>query len=216
MIIDHNDLRYRARWSDSNENRFNGAFFYSKEIVKNIIPRVKTDRNWITINTLGIAYDHSIIFIHNNLHPERYEWISKYKDVVLVCGVPETCEKVKHLGKAIYLPLSVDVKYVKKFMSDKIFDCAFAGRLAKRAGLKLPIDCDIIGGLPRNELLSAMAMYEKIYAVGRTAIEARILGCEIGVYDPRFPDPDFWGIVDNKEAAEILQCKLNEIDKEKL
>lgn len=213
-IIDHDDLRYRARWADCNVNRFNGAFYYSKEIVKNIIPLVKTDRNWITVNTLGIGYDHSIVFIHNNKHPERYEWLTKYKDLVLVCGVPETCEKVKHLGKAIYLPLSVDVEYVKRFKAEKTKDCAFAGRLIKKRGLELPINCDILGGLPRTKLLPAMAEYKTIYAVGRTAIEAKILGCEIGAYDPRFPDLSIWKVIDNKEAAKILQDKLNEIDKE--
>ena len=59
-----------------------------------------------------------------------------------------------------------------------------------------------------------MSKYKKIYAVGRTAIQAKLLGCEIGVYDERFPDPNFWKIVDCKAAAKILQDKLNEIDKE--
>lgn len=214
QIIDHNDQRYRSRWDRANVNRFNGAFYYSKEIVRNIIPRVKTKRSWITVNTYGKpACSHSIVFIHNNLHPEHYSWLANYRDVVLVCGVPETCKKVAHLGKTIYLPLSVDVRRVRRYMRDKDKEAAFAGRTTKLNGLTLPEDCEIIGDLPRTKLLPEMARYKKIYAVGRTAIEAKILGCEIGVYDPRFPDPDIWEVLDNREAAEILQRELNKIDR---
>lgn len=213
MIIDHNNLWYRSRWADAKENKFNGAFFYSKEIVKNIIPLVKTDRNWITVNTYGGAADHSIVFIHNNKKPQNYNWLESYKDLILVCGVPETCDKVKHLGKAIYLPLSVDVADVEQYkVEEKTKDCAFAGRLVKKRDTVLPIGCDILGGLPRTKLLPEMAKYKRIAAVGRCAIEARILDCEIVPYDPRFPDPSIWKIVDNKEAAVMLQEMLDEID----
>ena len=101
MIFDHDHYKYREKWNMSGYNRYNGAFYYSKEIVKNIIPRVKTDRNWITINIQGIGCDHSIVFIHNNLHPEHYDWLQRYDDLILVCGIPETCAKVSHLGNAI-------------------------------------------------------------------------------------------------------------------
>lgn len=213
MIIDHDNKRYRSRWARANANRFNGAFYYSKEIVKNIIPRVITDRNWITVNTYGNpGCDHSIVFIHNNLHPENYSWLSKYRDVVLVCGVPETCEKVAHLGKAIYLPLSVDVRMVKRYLCDKDKEAAYAGRSVKFRGLSLPEDCEIIGDLPRTKLLPEIARYKRVYAVGRTAIEAKILGCEICAYDPRFPDPSIWEVLDNKDAAKMLQKELDKID----
>ena len=41
MIIDHNDRRYRDKWNLMECNKYNGAFYYSKEIVANIIPNVK-------------------------------------------------------------------------------------------------------------------------------------------------------------------------------
>lgn len=194
------------------DNRFNGAFFYSKEIVKNIIPMVTTDRSWITINVPGVGCDHAIVFVHNNLHPEHYDWLRQYKDLVLVCGIPETVEKVQHLGEAIYLPLSIDVEYVRQHIRPKKKKAAFVGRRAKRKGIKLPDGVDIIEGLPRTKLLPAMAEYEEVYAVGRTAIEAKALGCKVLPYDPRFPDPSRWCVLDNKEAASILQKKLDEID----
>ena len=86
MIIDHNDRRYRDKWNLMEGNKYNGAFYYSKEIVANIIPNVKTDRNWITVNVQGAGADHAIVFIHNNLHPENYDWLQTYgyKDLILV------------------------------------------------------------------------------------------------------------------------------------
>ena len=58
-----------------------------------------------------------------------------------------------------------------------------------------------------------MAEYEQIYAVGRTAIEAKILGCEVLPYDVRYPDPRMWKVIDNKDAAKLLQKKLDVIDR---
>ena len=37
-------------------------------------------------------------------------------------------------------------------------------------------------------------------------------GCEIMPYDKRFPDPSIWRVLDNRDAAKILQQKLDEID----
>lgn len=214
-IIDHNCGRYRVKWENACQNKYNGAFYYSKEIVANIIPRVKTDRSWVTVNVQGLAANHAIVFIHNNLHPERYEWLRQYgyQDLILVCGVPETVEKVAHLGKAIYLPLSIDTKYVKQFESKhKIERAAFVGRMTKAKLGTLPAGIDYLYGMKRQALLPRMARYETVYAVGRTAIEAKALGCEVKAYDPRFPDPDFWKVVDNREAAKMLQRAIDEID----
>lgn len=216
MVIDHTHPEYMRKWNICGRNKWNGAYYYSKEIVKNIIPNVETDRNWVTVNIPGHAADHSIVFIHNNLHPERYEWLKRFDDIVLVCGVPETVEKVQHIATAIYLPLSIDVKYVEGFrVPEDIRDgVAFVGRKQKRRmkGTKLPKDVNIIEGLPRPKVLEAMAKCRQVYAVGRTAIEARALGCQVLPYDERFPDPDRWAVIDNKEAAQILQTKLDAID----
>ncbi len=217
MIIDHTHYKYRRRRELlPKAQRHNGAYYYSREIVKNIIPLVETDRNWITINIQGVGADHSIVFIHNNLHPENYDWLKYYgyKDLVLVCGIKETCEKVAHLGTAIYLPLSIDVDYVKQFMAEeRTKKAAFAGRRSKANAEKLPADIDYLCGMKRPQLLAAMAEYKQIYAVGRTAIEARALGCTIKAYDERFPNPRRWKVVDNKDAAKMLQKQLDRIDK---
>lgn len=212
MIIDHTHLFYRRKWCLAGAARFNGAYYYSKEIVENIIPKIKTDRNWVTINIPGAGLDHSIVFIHNNIRPDYYDWLSKYEDLILVCGVPETCDKVAHLGTPIYIPLSIDVEFVESFKTEKTKYTAYAGRANKKKG-NIPEGVDLLEDLERSQLLAKMAEYEKIYAVGRTAIEAKALGCEVLPYDPRYPDPELWEVVDNKDVVELLQEKIDEIDK---
>lgn len=212
VIIDHTHPAYKLKWEHAGKNKWNGAFYYSQEIVRNIIPLVQTDRNWITVNIRGYGCDHAIVFIHNNKHPEVYEWLKVYKDLILVCGVPETVDKVKHIGKAIYLPLSIDVDYVAQFKTDKTKDSAFVGRPAKRRGIDLPDGVDIIEGLPREEMLKQMAQYKTVYAVGRCAIEAKALKCRLKAYDPRYPKVSRWKVLDNKDAAKLLQEELDKID----
>ena len=213
MIISHEHRRYLQKHNNIGKGRYNGAYYYSREICRYIIPLIDTDRNWITINIPHIGVDHSIVFIHNNIHPEHYDWLSRYKDLILVCGIPETCEKVAHLGKAIYIPLSVKISDVEPYKTEKTRDLAYVGRRGKRKGMEFPTSTHFIEGLPRNRLLSEMAKYRRVYAVGRAAIEAKILGAEILPYDDRFPDTSIWKVIDSSEAAKILQAKLDEIDK---
>lgn len=210
MIIDYQhpayQMKHRAMW----RGQYNGAYYYSKEIRELLIPRIKTDRNWVTINIKGFAADHSIVFVHNNKHPKNYDWLSKYKDLVLVVGVPETAEKVAHLGKTIYLPLPINEADVAQYKCDKDREFCYAGRSQKFRGLK--VNGDPICDMPREEMLAKIARYKKCYAVGRTAIEAKILGCEILPYDPRFPSVDIWQPFTYEDAAKLLQERLDEID----
>lgn len=215
IILDHTMPEYAVRRERSNY-RWNGAYYYSKEIVRNIIPNVVTDRNWVTIHQQGRCLPHSIVFIHNNLKVGIYEWMKDFDDLVLVCGIPETCAKLAHLGRTAYLPLSVDVEYVESFKRDKDKDVAYVGRRAKHRnevkGTELPNGIDYLEDMPRTELLEQLARYERVYAVGRCAIEAKVLGCEVLAYDPRFPDPSVWKVFDNKAAAKLLQMQLDAID----
>lgn len=210
MIFDHTTIDYQQRLLG--QFKHNGAYYYSKEIVKNMIPRIKTNRDWVTINDYKHCTNGAIVFIHNNKNPQNYNWLRKYKDLILVCGVPSTCQKVQGIGKAIYLPLSVDTLALEPFKTEKTIDCAFVGRSAKLGGFKLPKGCVKIQNLARTELLRELAKCRKVYAVGRCAIEARFFGCEVLPYDPRYPDPSVWQVLDNREAAKILQEKLDKID----
>lgn len=212
-VIDHNNVYYQRKRNKIGASRYNGAFYYSREIIRNIIPNVKTDRNWITVNLPNLGMDHSIFFVHNNLHPENYAWLKAYEDVVLVCGIPETAERMKEYGRTIYLPLSIDTKEVDMYKAkQKTRDVAFAGRNPKRQGIELPKGVVYLESMPRGDLLRAMSKFRQVYAVGRTALEAIHLGAEILPYDPRFPDPSIWKVIDNREAARILQKELDKID----
>lgn len=212
MIIDHTHPEYLAAWDALGGDRYNGAWYYSQEIVRNIIPRVKTLRNWITVNVPGRGCDDAIVFIHNNLHPELYDWLKHYNNLVLVCGTVQTAERMSFLAPTIYLPLSVDVREVLHYTGPKTRDTCFAGRASKATVGNVPRGIDVLSGLERPEFLYKLAKYKKAYAVGRAAIEAKILGCEVLPYDERYPDPDVWQVIDNREAAEMLQKALDEHD----
>ena len=192
MIINHLSPEYQKIIQKYNTGvALNGGYFYSEEICKNIIPYIKTDYNWITINC-GVAMDHSIIFIHNNNNPHLYDYLKDYKDLILVVSQKSTKRKVKYLSdKVIYLPLSVDVEYVKKFRKNrKPHNIAFVGRRSKRFYKTVEFDeeCDYLEGMERPRLLNHMALYKRVYAVGRCAIEAKILGCEVLPYDSRYAE----------------------------
>lgn len=215
MIISHESPEYVAKWKSMHpEGRNNGAYYYSKEIVKNIIPRIKTDYNWCTIN-IGKACNHCIVFIHCNINPlEVYKYLEDYNDLILVCGLQSTARIMKKkYEKVIYLPLSVDIAEVYSHKGSNAKGFAFCGRYAKAAPFRdrFAEGTRIICGKNRSELLDEMASYKYIYGVGRVAIEAMILGCTVLPYDDRFPNPNVWKILDNKGAAMILQRKLDKL-----
>lgn len=215
MIIDHTHKLYAAkRRKQKTGNKYNGAYYYSKDIVKNIIPLVETDRNWITVRLPEVkeAHNHSIVFIHNNRNPNYYTYLKEYDDVVAVCSQPRTAQNLRFFtDKVIYLPLSVDIAQVAKYkthIKDKLI--AFAGREDK-INNQIPSYADRLTNLPRSKLLKEIARYQTLYAVGRTAIEGKILGCKIAPYDSYYPNPDIWKILDNRDAATMLQSELDKL-----
>lgn len=217
-IFSHLDPEYIEVRDGLGSGKFNGAYYYSKEIVENIIPRVKTTRPWVTVNVPGHCFDHAIVFAHKNTHPERYDWLRDYKDLIIVCSSPLTVKRLSKLGHTVFLPMSVDVEYVKQFKKEKhdLGNCYCGNRWGfKMFDLRayLPKKCTLFSDMSRDEMLEGMSRYQTVYAVGRCAIEARVLGCKLGVCDSRYPDVNFWKVVDNSEAAKMLQKILNEIDK---
>ena len=212
VIYSHTSDRYKC---STVQKRQNGAYVYSTEIVKNIIPAVKTKRPWVTIYLEKFCVDHAIYFIHDNLNIERYAFLKEYKDIIAVCGIPETVQKIKpYVEHAIYLPLSVDIDWVKGFERPKDKLICYAGRRGKPGMDTIDQnEVDMLCDMPRNVLLSELARYRYVFAVGRTAIEASILGAKILSYDPRFPVGYTWPVISNQQAATILQEKLDLIDK---
>ena len=210
MIINHERPEYIKARAKIGKGKWNGAYYYSIEICERIIPLIETDRNWITVNIdkEQIGCDHAIVFIHNHVFcPDCYEWMKKYDDLIMVCSYRDDMPKLEHLGTPIYLPLSVDVEYVKQFRAEKTRETAFAGRMIK--GGQLPAGVDYICHLPREQFLKEMAKYKRVYAVDRCAIEAMILGCDVLKYDLKNNGER---IIDNAEAAVMLQEELDRID----
>jgi hypothetical protein len=200
-------------YSGGKVERVNGAYYYMLEIERNIIPYIKTTRNWVLTNLVPyrVNTDHNIVFIHSNEHPEVYDWLTRCKDTVLICGIPETCEKVAHLGRPVYLPLSIDVADTQQYAREKDRDLCYAGRHVKIKPY-IPPGADVVTGRKRSEFLKELSRYKRVAGVGRVALEALALGAEIVPYDPRFPDPSRWQLLDNSEAVPILQHLLDEID----
>ena len=200
---------------------FNGAYYYAKEIEQNIVPLVKPDRNW---DLLGMKftnhYPHSIIFIHHCLDWDRvYNWLEKRKDFILVVSTKPTLEWAKSKGyPAIFLPLSIDVEYVKQFKTEKTKRACYAGNRwafkREQEEKNIPKYVDFPPpNIPREEMLKFIAPYEELYAIGRCAIEGMVLGCKVKPFlMDRYPDPNYWKILDNKDAAKILQKELDKID----
>lgn len=221
MIIGVDNLNYRSHRKTFKNGAHNGAYYYAQEIEKNIVPLVKTDRNW---DLLGMKftnhYPHSIIFIHHCLDWDRaYNWLEKCKDFILVVSTKPTLEWAKSKGyPAIFLPLSIDVEYVKQFKTEKTKRACYAGN--RWAFKKEQEDKNIPRyvefppeNLPREELLKFIAPYKELYAIGRCAIEGMVLGCKVKPFlMDRYPDPNYWKILDNKDAAKILQRELDKID----
>lgn len=212
MIIDHTNRFYTNILP-------NGALIYSMNIVKNIIPRVKTKRNWITIDCRQ-ACDDAIVFIHSNVDFDRYEYLRKYKNLVLVASQNYTVQELRKrkLGDhVIYLPLSVDKKELLKYKITKPHyrgGTCYAGRPDKPyvEGLRLHKNIDMLCGITHPDMLRRLNNYQYCYAVGITAIEAKFMGCTLLPFDKRYPDTKVWQVIDGKEAAEILQKKLDKID----
>ena len=210
-VFSHESPIYRDSIRTRNKNH--GAYFYSEEIVRYFIPSIKTDRNWVTIGYDGQCFDHSIVFAHSNLHPHVYGYLEPFEDLLLVCSWSQQMDAVSKWGKPVFLPMSVDVEYVKQFKRAKDRDICFAGRMEKCTdNLRFTPGLDFIAEVDRVRFLSELARYKRVYAIDRVAIEAKILGCEVLPYDSRFPDPDFWEVIDSRDAARMLQKILDEVD----
>lgn len=194
----------------------NGAYYYSKEIYENIIPKIKTKRDWCLINVKNQCTDGVIVFIHNNKNPERYDWLAGYKDLILICSQPKTLAFMIEMYPkfhCILIPLSIDVKYVKQFKPKrKTKDTCYFGRIVKcPEEIYLNDKIDKISGENRDETLKIVGKYKNCYAIGRCALEAKALGCNVIPHEGEYENVDF-KLLDNSEVIPELQRLLNEID----
>ena len=219
IVIGTNNKQYIGYRKIFSQGGHNGAYYYAKELEENIVPLVKTDRNWDLLGMKFTAhYAHSIVFIHHNLSFDKtYRFLKKFDDQLLVVSSWKTYAAAQDAGfSVIFVPLSIDVDYVQKFSTPKTKDACYAGNRWKFKEKDLAkfvpesVDCPE-ADLPREELLKFIAPYKKCYAIGRCALEARALGCEIMKCDSRYEPEDF-PLLDNRDAAKILQEELDKID----
>ena len=217
---DPNYIAYKKIFHPGGGGMHNGAYYYSQDIVKNIIPYVKTNRPW---DTLGMkvtrSMDHAIVFLHHCRNWDAvYSWLDRYNDLVYVCSTKPTYEWAISKGKqAVFLPLSIDVDYVSQFKTKKTKRACYAGNrwAFKREdeNKNIPDYVDFPpANLPREELLKFIAPYKELYAIGRCAIEGLALGCKIKPFYHDYMDPKYWKLLDNKDAAKLLQKYLDDLD----
>lgn len=221
MIIDHTHPGYVKLRKSIGQGKYNGCYYYSKEIVENIIPRVRTWRDWNTVGRdLDGMHDGMIVFLHDNSTPWNYEWLHKYKDLVLICSSKYTMDSVIYSGHTVLLPMSIDTEYVKRFrVAKKTKGTCFVGNRWVKDNMTDPgvlaaDKVDFFSGFRREKLLKEVAKYRRAYAIDRCAQEVQVLGCELLPIDTRYHCDEVGRVLDNREAAVMLQNALDKIDKE--
>lgn len=215
-IFSHLSKEYINHCKKYNINTDNGAFYYAKELYDNVIPNIKTQRNWVLLNIPDCCWDNSIVFIHNNKNPERYEWLKQFKNLIVVCSNFKTLKFMIDLlpkTHCIYIPLSIDIKYVEQFQSKrKTKKLGYYGRLEKCPEEILNDDgIDKIFGPDREKNLKLLSKYKDVYAIGRCAIEAKCLKCNVIHHAGEYNNISF-DLIDNSEIIPELQRLINEID----
>ena len=220
MNITHEHPEYKKLRIGLGDAKNNGCWYYSIEIVNNIMPNVETKREWNTVGReLTGMKDGMIVFLHDNATPWHYDWLKKYKDLVLVCSSQYTADSVKYSGKTIVLPMSIDTEYVKQFrVPEKTEDTCFVGNRWVQQNLReIPTrvrlgKVDYISGVEREEMLEKVALYRNAYAIDRCAQEVQVLGCKLLPLNIGY-GCDSTDVLDNRDAAKILQEQLDLIDK---
>lgn len=215
ITVDHPE--YIERLNELGKARFNGCYYYSKEIEEIIIPRVKTDRQWnIVGRDVSDMCDGMIVVLHDNSRPFNYQWLKKYKDLILVVSSDYTARSVIYSGRIIFLPMSVDTEYVKQFKQPKTKEICFFGNpwVLDNTNEELDEETDFLpSGLPREQMLKEVAKYKKAYCIDRCAIEASVLGCEVMRMETRYSVDNVGAVLDSRSAAKIIQASLDYIDK---
>ena len=181
-------------WRNSRASgKENGAYYYSKEIEENILPEIKAD---VLIVTAGAALytamelpDGCVVVCHDNRSTMQSYGQLFGKKIIWVCSKQSTVETLEGYGeRAVYIPLSIDTQYVKKFKRKKTKDTAYVGNAwaFKRDYLNsLPANIDQLSDMSRESLLKEMAKYKNVIAEGRCLMEAQVLGAktEVPKYD---------------------------------
>lgn len=220
IIADHTHPAYVKKWENLTTGKYNGAYYYSQDIVRLIIPNVQTDRPW---NTIGIkecgGEKRMIVFAHNYLHPEQYLWVKWYRDAIIVSSDSEAEKVLSRYARVIHLPLSVDTEEIAKHrVKKKTQDACYYGNpwgfKKQEINELVPPEVHRFGEMPREKAWDIIAQYKNCYAIGLCALEAQQLGCKLKMSRYRYPDPEkAFPILDCRDAAKMLQAELDKIDR---
>ena len=212
VYIHYNDINYVRKWENLPSGKFNGAYYYSRDIEEHLAPYLTTKR---PINVIGTVccggVDHMVVFIHNYLNSKAYGWLSRYNDVIVVSSDYNVEDEILKNHKVIHLPLSVNVEEIAKHkVKKKTEDACYMGNqwVFKKQELAelVPPDVHRFGEMDREKLWDIVAKYKYAYAIGLCAIEARVLGCRLKMSRYRYPDPEGkFKVFDLREAAVCLQ-----------
>lgn len=223
IIQDHTTKEYLNAQSKLRSGKHNGAYYYSKEIVENFIPSIKTDYNWQTINHQK-APEHCIVFVHSNNALNRYDYLLKYSDVILVCSTHHSMEQLQKKGhkQVCYVPLSIDTNYLNNFKNDNKEGTIACGNIwaftnQTKEMFKLN-NITHYHDLERDELLTLMSKAETVYAIGRTAMEAIYLGANVIQPEKEYPVEKYDTYYTQQDAINILQQEIenfNQINESK-
>ena len=214
---------WRNRQSAGKEN---GAYYYSKEIEDNILPKIKAG---LLIVTAGAALysakelpDGCVVVCHDNRSTKKSYGRLFGKNIIWVCSKHSTVATLEGYGeKAVYVPLSIDTEYVKKFKRRKTKDIAYVGNAwaFKRDYLNaLPNNIEQLSDMSREKLLKEMAKYKNVIAEGRVYLEAMTLGCKVEL--PKYENitveaPELFGRkrpLDNRDAIPAWREALQAAD----
>ncbi len=195
-----------------------GSYFYALEIENNILPELKNID--LTIITTGASLfrtgeirRNTVVVCHDNRNTLKS--YSKFlgKNCLWICSKESTAATLRAVDEnAVYIPLSIDVEYVKQFRTAKTKDIAFVGNAwgFKRNYLaSLPSNIDQLSGMGREQLLNAMAQYKRVIAEGRCLMEAQVLGAQTEV--PQYEDgieSVYVEALDNRETIPYWRLAL--------
>lgn len=222
IIIGTNDKRFKTWHNQQGSGKNNGAYWYSKEIEDIILPEIKSSLFIVTAGATLLDKkdipDGAVVVCHDNRTTLKSYKKLLNKEVLWVCSKKSTVKTLKKAGeKAVYIPLSIDTKYVKQFKTKKTKDIAYVGNAwaFKKDYLKsLPDNIVQLSNLPREKLLKQMAKFKHIIAEGRCLMEAQILGCKVEI--PKYQnglESVFVKPLDSREAIPYWEKSLKAHEK---
>lgn len=95
MIINHENRAYRRKYGLAD---YEPERELSEQICE-LIPKVKTDRDWFTVN-IKQATDGAVVVVHS---VAGYDWLEHYKDLILICPNKGIAKAVRKFGRAVVL-----------------------------------------------------------------------------------------------------------------